>query len=136
MAGRLIKLVPLACCLAGGNAAALAQLADPTRPPAAIAAPETSPAGESAPVASGLQSIILKKEGRPAALINGVVVELGGMVGEARLVQVDEDSVILLGPQGRETLRLIPAVEKQVKVGAGKTAKPIGLNAVKGEARQ
>lgn len=135
MAGRLIRFIPLACCLAGGNAAALAQLADPTRPPAAIAAPEASPAGDAVPATSGLQSVILKKHGRPAALINGVVVELGGMVGEARLVKVDEDAVVLLGPQGRETLRLIPAAEKQMKVGADKTAKPIGMNAVKGERR-
>lgn len=136
MAGRLMSLALLACGFAGGQANALAQLADPTRPPTDMLAPPATAGGEApAPAASGLQSILLRKEGRPAALINGSVVELGGMVGESRLVKIDEDSVVLLGPQGRETLRLIPAAEKQIKVGVGRTAKPIGLNAVKGEKR-
>jgi hypothetical protein len=104
---------------------AQAQLSDPTRPPPAFTV--TGEAGEMpTPTMTGLQSVILKKEGKPAALIDGVVVELGGKVGEARLVRVNEDSVVLRGPQGEETLRLIPAAEKKIekkKVGAGETAK-------------
>lgn len=107
-----------------------AQLTDPTRPPAEIAAPATVVPGEAAAATGGLQSIILKKHGRPAALINGAVVELGSMVGESRLVRVDEDSVVLLAADGsREILKLIPAAEKKSKVGTGGTAKPIGMNA-------
>lgn len=113
---------------------ATAQLADPTRPP--LQAAVMSGGVVASPAAASLQSVILRKEGRPAALINGEVVELGGMVGEARLVKVEEDAVVLLGPEGRETLRLIPAAEKKAKVGAGGTAKSIGLNAVKGETRK
>jgi hypothetical protein len=93
--------------------AAHAQLADPTRPPAALGG-VGDPAGTAIFEFSGLQSVILRKGGKPAALINGSVIELGGKVGEARLIRVNEDSVVLRGPQGDETLRLIPAAEKKV----------------------
>lgn len=139
MAARLIRISPRALLLAvAGSLAALsaqAQLADPTRPPAAINLREGSVVS-AVPVASGLQSVILKRglKQRPAALIHGEVVSLGGMVGESRLVKIAEDRVVLLGPSGdRETLRLTPAAEKVEKVDAGKTAKMIGMNAVKGE---
>lgn len=146
MAGRLmtacIGLLPTLA--AGLPGMARAQLADPTRPPLEIAAPAGTAAGGatgetgSSPAASantGLQSIILRQEGRPAALINGTVVELGGKVGDMRLVKVDEDSVVLLGPEGRETLKLIPGIEKTSKEVAGK-AKPIGMNAYRMEKRE
>lgn len=134
MAGRLsLSLLALMPALATGAPAAQS-LPDPTRPPADLTQPSApGQPGSPAPAASGLQSVILKKEGRPAALINGMVVELGGMVGEAKLVKVDEDSVVLLGPEGRETLQLTPEAEKKQKVGAGGTAKSIGMNAVRGE---
>lgn len=131
MARGVIPVLALgAAALAG---AAHAQLPDPTRPPAAIAPAAAVPGAAAAPAAASLQSVILRREGRPAAMIDGRIVELGAMHGEARLVLVAEDHVVLLGPQGRETLRLLPAAEKQPKVGAGKTAKPVGLNAIKGE---
>ncbi len=130
MAGRLKLILTLGATTLCG--AAQGDLPDPTRPPADVAPAPL--AGEvAAQTGGGLQSVILHKDRRPAALINGQVVELGGMLGDTRLVLVEEDAVVLLGPQGRETLRLMPAVEKQQKVDAGKTAKPVGLNAVKGE---
>jgi MSHA biogenesis protein MshK len=99
----LLLLVPLAI---------QAQTADPTRP--AIDTGTAAPAGMAAMSAtSGLQSIIQRQSGRPAALINGVVVELGGKVGEARLVKIGEDFVVLRGAMGNETLRLTPGIEKK-----------------------
>lgn len=145
MAGRLmtacIGLLPT--LTAGLPCTARAQLADPTRPPVEIAAPAAAGEGVAAggaasgavPANTGLQSIILRQEGRPAALINGTVVELGGKVGEMRLVKVEEDAVVLLGPEGRETLKLIPGVEKKSREVAGK-AKPIGMNAYRVEKRE
>ncbi|MDO8958715.1 MAG: hypothetical protein Q7U85_03160 [Rhodocyclaceae bacterium] len=119
MARRLITVLAL-LAMAG---VAHAQLADPTRPPAALGLAAGDPAGAAVFESGGLQSVILRKGGKPAALINGSVVELGGKVGEARLIKVSEDSVVLRGPQGDETLRLIPAAEKKVsRVGA--TQKP------------
>lgn len=131
MAGRLTPaLLLLLPTLAWG------QLADPTRPPPDMSSPVAQP-GEIAAASNGLQSIILRKNGRPAAMINGTVVELGGMVGESRLAKVEEDSVVLLAADGsRETLRLIPAAEKKSKVGAGGTAKPVGMNAYREEKRR
>jgi len=121
------------------SSAAWAQLADPTRPPAQATLPAGDATNPAAPPAlTGLQSVILSRggKGRPAAVINGEVVQLGGKVGEARLVKVEEDYVVLLGAEGRETLRLMPAAEKVMKVGAGKTAESVGMNAVKGEKKK
>lgn len=71
-------------------------------------------AGATAPeAASGLQSIIRRQAGKPAALINGTLVELGGKVGEARLIRIGENFVVLRGPQGVETLYLTPGIEKK-----------------------
>lgn len=123
MAGGLKAFAFLCAGLLGG--AAQAQLADPTRPPGDAAVAAAAP-GEP-PAATGLQSVILRKNGKPAALINGAVVELGGKVGEAKLVKVSEDAVVLRGPGGDETLRLMPAAEKKsgrkTEVGAGATAR-------------
>jgi MSHA biogenesis protein MshK len=123
MAGGLKSIAALvAFCALAAAGSALAQLADPTRP-------SGTPVGGATPAAaaaSGLQSVILRKHGKPAALINGTVVELGGMVGEMKLVAVKEDAVVLRGPGGDETLRLMPAAEKKpektAKVGPGGTA--------------
>lgn len=91
---------------------AQAQGTDPTRPAidtGAVAAGSPT----SAESAAGLQSIIQRKNGRPAALINGTVVELGGKIGEAQLVKIGDDHVVLRGMSGTETLRLTPGVEKR-----------------------
>lgn len=113
MARRLVALLLLAALPAA------AQLADPTQPPTAAGLTADAPARSVV-----LQSVILRQGGKPAALISGVVVELGGQVGEAKLVKIQEDAVVLRGPQGDETLRLIPDAEKKAKVGAGRTAQP------------
>ncbi len=85
---------------------------DPTRPPTAvIKSLENSREATAAPVA--LQSVILRPGARPAAIIAGERVELGGDFGGARLVKVSEQEVVLQGPSGREVLRLTPGVEKK-----------------------
>jgi hypothetical protein len=98
-------------------AAAHAQgLPDPTRPPAAL---EAAPAaGVAAAAPTGLQTVIHREGAKPAAVINGVYVELGGRVGDARLVAIGDDSVTLQGEAGREVLRLTPGIEKQPAVPA------------------
>lgn len=116
---RGLSLLLAAFWIAG---AAQAQLVDPTRPPADLGGADAATGPTSA--ASGLQSVILRKHGKPAALINGEVVELGGKVGEARLVKISEDAVVLRGPLGEETLRLIPAAEKKAVAGGAKPPLP------------
>lgn len=85
-------------------------LNDPTRPPASIEKPATD--ASEVKTAAGLQTVILRSDAKPAAIINGEYVVLGGRVGDARLVKVSEDSVTLKSASGSETLRLIPGIEK------------------------
>lgn len=90
----------------------LAQTSDPTRPALNENATGTANANAPAP-AVGLQSIIRRKGGKPAAIINGEYVELGGRVGESRLSAIGDASVVLSGPSGKETLALTPGIEKK-----------------------
>lgn len=86
------------------------QLPDPTRPPASILAPVVA-TGDEAPHSAGLQSILLPKPrsgSKPRAIIHGQTVEIGGRVGEARLVHLTETTAVLQGPEGREVLHLVP----------------------------
>lgn len=92
------------------NAIAAEPLRDPTQPPAALM--PVLPAERSEAAGPVLQSIILRKGHKPQAIIGGERVELGGRYGELRLVRVNENSVVLQGPGGRETLQLTPAVQK------------------------
>ena len=88
--------------LAHGN-----ELPDPTRPPAAmLAAPA---AAASAPAdALQLQSVLLGKGRRPAAVISGQLVLLGGQLGDTKLVRVTERGAVLKGPLGETSLALTP----------------------------
>jgi MSHA biogenesis protein MshK len=100
--------------LAAVSSAFAQGLTDPTRPPAATG----TAASEGGEVASGLQTIIRRAGAKPAAVINGQYVELGGRVGESRLVKVGEDSVVLQGPAGKEEMKLLPGIEKKPAVRA------------------
>jgi len=96
-------------------------LVDPTKPPAGIDKPATVEApGEENAASSGLQTIIRRKGEKPAAVINGEYVTLGGRVGEARVVRINEDSVTLRSGAGTEVLKLAPGVEKSALPAAKK----------------
>jgi MSHA biogenesis protein MshK len=94
-------------------------LPDPTRPPDFVGAESAA----TAPVSSGLQSIIRRPHGRSAAVINGVYVELGGRIGDATLERIGEDSVQLRSASGRETMYLTPGVGKKIVPTASGAAK-------------
>ncbi len=118
---RLLQAAALAGAAAVAYGQALAQapaaLADPTRPPAAFAA---LPAAASAPgPVSGLQAVIMRPGRKPLAVINGSTVLLGGKLGDATLVHLSESEAVLLGPAGREVLRLTPGVEVAPAKGGG-----------------
>jgi MSHA biogenesis protein MshK len=83
-------------------------LTDPTRPPSAAAEAN----GEHGEGATRLQSVLLSP-GRKMAVINGVAVPLGGMVGEARLVKITETEAVLKTGSETEVLKLFPGVEKK-----------------------
>lgn len=84
------------------------ELTDPTQPPARIAMPAVEPVAAEIK-AAGLQSILIGKQ-RRAAIIDGETVELGGMHGAAKLIEVNEASVVMRGPQGKQVLTLFPDV--------------------------
>lgn len=92
-------------------AAIAEELPDPTRPPASLTAPVVAPAsGVVANQPAGLQSIIISKT-RRAAIIDGETVELGGKYGDAKLIEVNEGSVVLRSAQGRQVMTLFPDVK-------------------------
>jgi MSHA biogenesis protein MshK len=119
-----IMLLCGAICVTAVTAAWAQSLTDPTRPPSAFG---SSGSADSAPEASSLQSIIRSNVGKPAAIINGEYVVLGGRVGDATLVKIGEDSVTLKTATGSETLMLIPGVEKK-PAAEGKEAKKMRRN--------
>lgn len=96
------------------NGAASAQVPDPTRPAdAPVAAPGApSAAGSAAPAESGVQTVILRPGGKSAAVINGQYVEVGGKLGDKRVLKISESEVVLKGESGREVIKVTPAIEK------------------------
>lgn len=114
--------------------AALAQSADPTRPPANWLSPVES-GGQVADGASGglrLQSVLMPQGGKPVAVIGSKMVALGGKVGGATLVRLNEHEAVLQGADGVTHLYLTPDVQKQMIVTSnarktGKTGQVKGL---------
>ena len=99
------------------SAPALAQAADPTRPPAAWLAPAQGAESQAGAATTGslrLQSVLMRPGGQPVAVIGGKTVSLGGRVGGARLVRLNEREAVLQGADGVTHLYLTPNVEKQM----------------------
>jgi MSHA biogenesis protein MshK len=101
------------------GASAWAQIiVDPTRPPT----PVVVHAPEGAAPGNQLQSVMISPT-RRAAIINGVVVELGGKYGDAVLMRVAEDEVVLGSGDSRQVLKLHPGVDK-IDLARAEPAKP------------
>lgn len=92
---------------------AAAQLPDPTRP---ADVPPAVGAGGGNAGAGGLQAIVMRPGGKSAAVIDGEEVRVGERIGDKahgkRVLKISENAVIVQGEGGRETIRLIAAVEK------------------------
>jgi hypothetical protein len=90
---------------------AAAQMPDPTRP--ADVPPAVSADGGGA---GGLQAIVMRKGGKSSAVIDGEEVRVGERIGDKargrRVLKISENAVVVQGEGGRETIRLIAAVEK------------------------
>lgn len=109
MAKRLIQIIIAAVMGWMATQVAVAEaLPDPTRPPA-----ETGLVSGAAAVTSGpvLQSVKIAPNSR-TAVISGQLLAQGERFGEAKLISIGESEVVLLGPEGRQTLKLFPGVEK------------------------
>lgn len=120
MAGTLMNKASLLLILLGalGQAQAQALVADPTRPPAALAAsaPAANAKPASAPVAPKapeLQALRLGKDLPPLALIDDKLVRIGDRVGEASVLAISEEGVLMRVGRGPDQwLRLNPGVRK------------------------
>jgi hypothetical protein len=90
---------------------ALAEVPDPTRPPDSLLMLESA-SGVAFQTQSGVNTVILRRDGKSAAVINGQYVEVGGMLGDKKVLNISESEVVLKGDNGREVIRLTPAIEK------------------------
>jgi MSHA biogenesis protein MshK len=99
-------LLPFSSALSGET------LRDPTRPPAALYAPEGGAEIETGPV---LQSVRIS-QGRYTAVISGETVRVGSKYGEAKVVSIKETEVVLKTGNSLQTLKLFPDVEKRPAV--------------------
>ncbi len=115
LAAALLLGLPAVSCLA---AQASAESADPTRPPAAASPLPAVVSGAAA--SSGFQAIIRRPGKKPVALIKGEMVELGGKLNEATLIELSDTQAVLQGPGGKEVLRLTPAAGKLATKPKGK----------------
>lgn len=103
------------------SGALVAQVADPTRPADAPLLDNAASATD------GVQAIIMRKGGKPAAIIGGQMVHVGDRLGDKmlgkRVLKIREDAVVIDGDEGRETLFLHPLAKKSVSRVASRPAK-------------
>lgn len=97
----------LASVLLFSSAVAAAELRDPTRPGWS---PPTDDAVANKPAPRLLTAIVIGPQ-RRLALIGNNYLAVGDMLGDARLIRIDFDQVVLQGRDGQRILRLIPALE-------------------------
>jgi MSHA biogenesis protein MshK len=96
----------LGLVLALGAQQALAQgLSDPTRPPWIGGAHASEPA-------AAAQVVIVSKD-RSQATINGQIVNVGGRYGNATLVRITDEEIVLQRGKGTETIRLYSSIQRK-----------------------
>ena len=101
-------VIRLSLILISLSGAALAEiLPDPTRPPSGVEAVVTAVA-PSGP----LLQLIRTLDGKRIAVVSGQVVNVGSKMNNLVVTRIDEDRVILRGPEGVLTLKLFPDMEK------------------------
>ncbi|WP_303786522.1 hypothetical protein [Azovibrio restrictus] len=102
----LLSCLPTLLCAAGEDS----PLRDPTRPPG------LDPGFSQASGAQGprLDAVKRIRSGKALALINGVPLHVGDEIQGLRLVSITGTGVVLEGPEGRQELRLTPAVERSL----------------------
>lgn len=89
--------------------ASAAGMNDPTRPPLPTPRPAAAPV-EAAPELV-LQSVRISSAGS-FAVINGRLLALGARIGDARIIQIAEDEVVVEIDGNWQTLKLYPGVRK------------------------
>ena len=88
-------------------------MSDPTRPPPEIlggaAGPSDAPAG-----GSPAQVVVISKDRRQAT-INGRTVDLGGRYGNATVVGISDQQIVLRRPDSTEVIRLYSSVDRRMR---------------------
>src|SRR5579872_2615905 len=99
-----VLLIGLLLCCSGAFAQ---ELVDPTRPPAGYS---RGPEGE---VTTGpvLQSVLISSA-RRIAIISGKTVKIGDKFGEAQVVSIAENEVVLRAGKDKQVLKLYPSLYK------------------------
>lgn len=98
----------LSALVAATAVAQTAPLVDPTRPPGTGAEAEAV----AGPAAARLQSVLISPT-RRVAVISGKSVALGAKFGDATVESINESAVVLKYADRRETLQLIPGMDKR-----------------------
>ncbi|HEY8023526.1 MAG TPA: MSHA biogenesis protein MshK [Burkholderiaceae bacterium] len=108
---QLCAAVAVLACMA----ASAENLPDPTRPPAGYSQGQTGEAVGSGPV---LQSILISST-RRIAIISGKTLRVGDTYGDAQVVAINENEVVLRSGKTRETLKLFPVLRKRAPSASG-----------------
>ena len=106
-AGMFSSFVLPVCALVIAPLVAAQVLNDPTRPPAAVFS--DAPGDTGAAAVPLLQSVMISPAGS-SAIIGGERVKLGGKYGDARVVKITANEVVLRSASGTEILRMYPDV--------------------------
>ena len=103
------------------SGALMAQVTDPMRPA------DAPLPGNVASATDGVQAIIMRKGGKPAAIVGGQMVHVGDRLGDKtqgkRVLKIREDAVVIAGDEGNETLFLHPLAKKSVSRTPSRSAK-------------
>jgi len=101
-----------ALVLSVGTPSCLAQaLSDPTRPPREILGVGPVAVSTPGPGYSRAQVVIISKD-RHQATIDGQTVKLGGRYGNATVVGITEEEIVLRRPEGTETIKLYSSIQR------------------------
>ena len=111
----MLVLMALLLVLPGGvpaaHAAGEATLTDPTRPPPEMMAFLPASAGAVVLAVPRLQSVLIGASVR-SAIIDGQRYKVGDKLGDARLLKISENEVVLAGTGGRQTMTLFTPVKQ------------------------
>jgi MSHA biogenesis protein MshK len=94
------------------SAAIAEELPDPTRPPAGFGQNQGETGAPAGPV---LQSILISPT-RRIAIISGKTVKAGDKFGDARVVAINANDVILKSGKSQQVLKLYPSLHNPVSI--------------------
>ena len=107
----LMALLVLPGGVPAAHAAGEATLTDPTRPPPEMMAFLPASAGAAVLAVPRLQSVMIGASVR-SAIIDGQRYKVGDRIGDARLLRISENEVVLAGAGGRQTMTLFAPVKQ------------------------